>query len=180
MKSKLCSYAQHQLPSGIYHNPEPAIKEVLADVSPSNDLCERILGLNDSLDSALPNMHQVTRSNLVQVKKNKTIHWLQQLPKPQQDDVSRREALKCLKEDDDKVRKKRKENMLQAHTRQQILKQKERLEKHTLLKEHLITSSAELHQYLADVDAEVSTERVRKAKKLALLKLQRNKISTRD
>jgi len=70
--------------------------------------------------------------------------------------------------------------MLQAHTRQQILKQKERLEKHTLLKEHLITSSAELHQYLADVDAEVSTERVRKAKKLALLKLQRNKISTRD
>jgi len=62
--------------------------------------------------------------------------------------------------------------MLQAHTRQQTLKQNERLEKHTLLKEHLITSSAELHQSLADIDAEVSTERVRKAKKLALLKLQ--------
>jgi len=60
MKSKLCSYAQHQLPGGIYYNLEPAIKEVLADVSPSNDLCESILDLNDYLDSALPNMHQVT------------------------------------------------------------------------------------------------------------------------
>ena len=48
MKSKLCSYAQHQLPGGIYHNPEPAIKEILAD-SHSNDLCESILGLNDYL-----------------------------------------------------------------------------------------------------------------------------------
>jgi len=60
MKSKLCNYAQHQLPSGIYYNPESANKEVLGDVSPSNDLCESILGLNDYLNSALPNMHQVT------------------------------------------------------------------------------------------------------------------------
>jgi len=52
--------------------------------------------------------------------------------------------------------------MLQAHTWQHTLKQKERLEKHTLLKEHLITSSAELYQSLADVDAEVSTERAQK------------------
>ena len=178
MKTKLCSYAQHQLPGGVYYNPEPAMKEVLADVSPSNDLCESILGLNDYLSSVLPNMHQVTRSNLVQLKKNKTIEWLQELPKPQQDDivdlaiVSRKEALKCRKEDDDKVHKKRKENMLQAHSRQQTLKQKEKLEKHALLKEHLITSSEELYQSLTDVDAEVSVERERKAKKLALLKLQ--------
>ena len=60
MKSKLFSYIQHQLPGGIYHNPEPAIKEVLADISPSNNLCESILGLNNYLNSVLPNMHQVT------------------------------------------------------------------------------------------------------------------------
>ena len=60
--------------------------------------------------------------------------------------------------------------MLQAHTRQQTLEQKERLEKHALLKEHLITSSEELYRSLVDVDAEVCAERKRKTKKLALLK----------
>jgi len=64
------------------------------------------------------------------------MQWLQQLPKPHQDDVvdlaneSRREALKYHKEDD-KIFKKRKENMLQAYTRQQTLQQKEAGEAYT-------------------------------------------------
>ena len=62
--------------------------------------------------------------------------------------------------------------MLQAHTRQQTFEQKERLEQHLLLKEHLITSSEELYQSLADIDIKFNTERERKAKKLGLLKLQ--------
>jgi len=33
-------------------------------------------------------MYQVTKSNLVQVKKSKTMQWLQQLPKPQKDDIA--------------------------------------------------------------------------------------------
>ena len=41
-----------------------------------------------------------------------------------------------------------------------------------LLKEHLITSSEELYQSLADIDIKFNTERERKAKKLRLLKLQ--------
>ena len=57
MKLKLCGYVQHQLPGGIYYNPKPTFKKVLAEISPSNDLCESILGLNDYLSSAL---HQVT------------------------------------------------------------------------------------------------------------------------
>ena len=83
---------------------------------------------------------------------------MQQLPKPQQDDIvdiaigSRKEALKCRQEDDAKIAEKRKKNMLQAHTRQQTFEQKERLEQHLLLKEHLITSSEELYQSLADIE----------------------------
>ena len=41
-----------------------------------------------------------------------------------------------------------------------------------LLKEHLITSSEELYQSLADIDIKFNTERDKKAKKLGLLKLQ--------
>ena len=116
MKSKLSSYAQNYLPGGIYWDPEPKIKEILAKLNPSNDLCESILGLNDYLNTAIPNMHQVTRSNLVQLKKNKTVQWLQQLPQSQQSDVidlavsSRREACASRKDDDAKVIRQRRDN----------------------------------------------------------------------
>lgn len=178
MKSKLSSYAQNYLPGGIYWDPEPKIKEILAKLNPSNDLCESILGLNDYLNTAIPNMHQVTRSNLVQLKKNKTVQWLQQLPQSQQSDVidlavsSRREACASRKDDDAKVIKQRRDNMIQAHSRLQALRRKEQTEKHKLLKEHLITSSEELYQSIVTIDEEVSTATKRRAKKLALLKIQ--------
>ena len=175
MKSKLSSYAQDHLPGGIYWDPEPDVKKILEELNPSNDLCESILGLNDYLTTAIPNMHQVTRSNLVQLKKNKTIKWLQQLPQSQQDDVvslaiaSRRDVLASRKEADARVCKQRRDNMLQAHSRLQGLKFKEKTEKHALLQEHLIISSKELNEALANIDKEVSKS---KTKKLALLKLQ--------
>ena len=123
-------------------------------------------------------MHQVTRSNLVQLKKNKTVQWLQQLPQSQQSDVidlaisSRREACASRKDDDAKVIKQRRDNMIQAHSRLQALRHKEQTEKHKLLKEHLITSSEELYQSIVTIDEEVSTATKRRAKKLALLKIQ--------
>ena len=178
MKSKLSSYAQNYLPGGIYWDPDPKIKEILAKLNPSNDLCESILGLNDYLNTAIPNMHQVTRSNLVQLKKNKTVQWLQQLPQSQQSDVidlavsSRREACASRKDDDAKVIKQRRDNMIQAHSRLQALRRKEQTEKDKLLKEHLITSSEELYQSIVTIDEEVSTATKRRAKKLALLKIQ--------
>ena len=180
MKSKLSSYAQNQLPGGIYWDPEPKVnlKAILKELNPSNDFCESILGLNDYLNSTIPNMHQVTRSNLVQLKKNKTIQWLQQLPQPQQNDIidlavtSRKEAFTSRKEDDANICKQRRENMLQAHKRLMIYRYKERAEKHTLLKEHFITSSEELYQSIASIDKETCTASKRKAKKLALLKIQ--------
>ena len=73
MKAKLSTYAANQLPSGKYRKLEPQVEAVLRQLRPNNDLCESILGLNDYLVTALPNMAQQTRSNLVEVKKNKTI-----------------------------------------------------------------------------------------------------------
>ena len=64
MKSKLSSYAQNQLQGGIYWDPDPKVKVILEEVNPSNDLCESILGLNNYLNTAIPNMHQVKQSNL--------------------------------------------------------------------------------------------------------------------
>lgn len=80
MLEKLCSYAADQLPGGRYWNPDKQIRDVLCQLQPSNDVCESILGLNDYLTTAVPNLHQMSRSNLVQLKKNKTMKWLSKLP----------------------------------------------------------------------------------------------------
>ena len=80
MKEKLSSYAADQLPGGRYWNPDKQVKDVLCQLQPSNDICESILGLNDYLTSALPNLHQMSCSNLVQLKKNKTMTWLSEFP----------------------------------------------------------------------------------------------------
>lgn len=69
MRKKLCKYAQSLLPGGRYWEPDPAIEAVLRLVKPNNDLCESILGLNDYLSTAIPNLQQLSRSNLIQVKK---------------------------------------------------------------------------------------------------------------
>ena len=69
MKEKLSSYAEDQLPGGCYWEPEQEVQDVLRELKPSNDVCESILGLNDYLTTAIPNLHQMARSNLVQVKK---------------------------------------------------------------------------------------------------------------
>ena len=87
MREKLCTYAHAMLPGGKYWEPDLATKNILQQLKPTNDLCESILGLNDYLTTAIPNLSQLSRSNLIQVKKNKTIEWLQQLPREQQHSV---------------------------------------------------------------------------------------------
>ena len=85
MEMKLCEYAKDYLPGGLYWNPNPHVREIMTKLKPTNDLCESLLGLNDYLSGAMPNMHQMTRSNMIQVKKNKTIKWLHDLPNTEQD-----------------------------------------------------------------------------------------------
>ena len=75
MKEKLCTYAANQLPGGTYWDQvDPKIREVLTELQPSNDFCESILGLNDYLTTAIPNLNQMSRSNLIEIKK-KIIQW---------------------------------------------------------------------------------------------------------
>lgn len=87
MENKLNTYAKAQLPGGIYWNTEPEIQEILRQLEPSNDICESILGHNDYLSTAVPNLCQQSRSNLIEVKKNNTIKWLDALPEQEQDKV---------------------------------------------------------------------------------------------
>ena len=123
-----------QLRGGIYWDPQPHIKVILSEISPSNDVCESILGLNDYLSTAIPNMHQQARSNLTQIKKNKTMQWLQMLPQQKQDEVlelayaQRSEVLKERKKQalDKRICELRKEKMLQEHAKLQANKQKKK------------------------------------------------------
>ena len=69
MREKLCSYARDKLPGGLYWDPDENVKDILCQLKPSNDVCASILGLNDYLTTAIPNLHQMSRSNLVQILK---------------------------------------------------------------------------------------------------------------
>ena len=142
MKEKLCTYARNQLLGVKYWDPKECIKKVLAELKPSNDLCESILGHNDYLTTAIPNLHQVSRSNLVQVKKNQTMKWLDKLPREQQLRVmdlavkERQNVAKEYKNEEEERGKQRRQNMLQAHLRREALKQKAQQERDELSQKH--------------------------------------------
>jgi len=56
----------------------------------------------------MPNMDQLTRSSMVQVKKTNSIKWLDKLPKVQQEEMkSKSEVIKQYKEDQEGVAQKR-------------------------------------------------------------------------
>ena len=56
MNEKLSSYAVNQLPGGKFWNPTPFIRKELSKLKPSNDIVESMLGLNDYLITAIPNL----------------------------------------------------------------------------------------------------------------------------
>ena len=116
MKAKLMDYARNQLPGGVYWSPEPAVEKVLKGHRANNDVCESILGLNDHLTTAIPNMHQQTRSNLVEVKKNGTMAWYESLSSEERDAITklavkrRKQVMQETKKADEKLSQKRQEN----------------------------------------------------------------------
>ena len=70
MKLKLSACAADELPGGRYWNADSQTKDVLRELQPSNDVCQSILGQSDYLTTQIPNLHQMTQTNLVQVKKS--------------------------------------------------------------------------------------------------------------
>ena len=180
MKEKLCTYAKNYLPGGRYWEPDPDEKKVLTQIKPSNDLCESILGLNDYLTTALPNLHQVSRSNLVSAKKNKAIEWLDDLTDEQQLNVielaveSRKFVREEYKEAEKELTRKRLQNLKQAHMRRETSRKKAELEKEQLSSVYLVTSSDELHQVLGKINGKNMTASKQRSLKLSFLKTQVN------
>ena len=188
-EKKLSEYATTQLPGGLYWEPDPEVRAVLEGVQPSNDVCEAILGLNDYLNSAIPNMNQETRSNLVELKKNKTVAWLDGLPEDKQDMVvkkavaSRRKVADERRQESEKRAELRRQKLLQEHLRRKILQERADKERAKLSEAHLITSSAELYSTLQSIDEEDATAGSKRLRKLAVLKTQvkiRKKILNQD
>ena len=158
MREKLCTYAHAMLPGGKYWEPDLATESILRQLKPNNDLCESILGLNDYLTTAIPNLSQLSRSNLVQVKKNKTIQWFQQLPREQQHSVvelavqKRAQVAKQHKEEEAIQSIQRREKMVHDKCRRDALEQRAKEEREKLSRLHLITSTKELEQALSEID----------------------------
>ena len=89
MRNKLKVYAKDYLPSGRYWSPPEHVANILREIKPTNDICESILGLNDWLQTAMPNVCQLTKRNLIEAKKNKTIEWFDNniIPSKKQDEI---------------------------------------------------------------------------------------------
>jgi len=159
MNAKLSSYAQNQLPGGKYWQPKPDVASVLKSLKPNNDVCESILGLNDYLSMVMPNLHQMSKSNLVQAKKNKTVQWLDGLPSDQQHNIvelarkSRVQVKEAYNSEDDR-RKFRQEKMIREKNHRDALQKRAAEEKARLSKIHLITSVDELKGALSEIDEE--------------------------
>lgn len=189
MEQKLCSYAWKQLPGGTYWDPEPPIKDVLSQLKPTNDVVESVLGLNDYLTTAVPNLHQLAQSNLVEVKKNKSLQWLNTLPEKQQEIVlnlaiqEKQSLFQEYKEEEEQQAIQRRQNMLQAHSRREALKKKAHDEKERLLQNHLISSTQELSKAIEDIESESISASKKKTKIISLIKTQmqiRKKVLNQD
>ena len=66
---KMKAYKAELLPGGKLWNPDPDTRKALEKVRPTNDLCERILGLNDWIQKRTPNISQQKVSGMVEVLK---------------------------------------------------------------------------------------------------------------
>ena len=175
MNAKLSSYAENQLPGGRYWDPEPDVQSVLKSLKPNNDLCESILGLNGHLSIVMPNLHQMSKSNLVQARKNGTTKWLHTLPNDQQHaivDLARKNRQQ-VKEDyqrtEDEQHKFRQEKM---KNQRDALQKRADEERERLSKIHVITSVEELKSMLLEIEEESISTAKKSQKKHALVKEQ--------
>ena len=180
MKKKLYAYAKNQLPGGLYWDPEGEVKEILKKLPPTNDLCESLLGLNDHLTTSIPNLCQLTRSNLIETKKNKTMQWLDELPQEERDQVVNfavrlREKVKSdYREEREHVKAQRSKKLMEQKQRRDALKRRAQEELNKLDKLHLITSVAELREAIANIDESELSAAKKRDKKMSLLKDQIN------
>ena len=180
MTKKLYTYAKNQLPGGLYWNPEEEVKEILKKLPPTNDLCESLLGLNDHLTTSIPNLCQLTRSNLIESKKNKTMQWLGELVQQERDQIvglavkSRVKVKKDYREEQEQIKSHRSKKLLEQKQRKDALKRRAQEEVNKLGTLHLITSVTELQEALASIDESELSAAKKRNEKISLLKDQIN------
>ena len=119
------------------------MQDILRELKPSNDVCESILGSNDYLTTAIPNLHQMAHSNLVQVKK-RTLKWLSSLPEDEQSTivdlaVKQRRFVSKQCRDEEKMRsQQRQQKMSEENAKRVALERRLQEEKEKLPQSHLI------------------------------------------
>ena len=116
---------------------------------------------------------------MVQIKKNKTMEWLDNLPNTEQGDIVRmamknkREVAKSYQEHKSEVSQKRRDHLIQKHKERELAKQKREKEIEKLSKIHLINSVSELNNALSYIDENPDfSNSKKKTKKIELLKEQ--------
>ena len=178
MSDKLSSYARNQLPGGIYWEPTQEVESVLRGLKPNNDICESILGFNDYLTTAVPNLHQMTRSTLVEVKKNKSLKWLQNLPNDEKHAIEKlarekkAEVMQTYREEERIRISQRQAKMKESHEKREALKARSAREKEFLSTQHLISSPTELKQLLDTIDSQPLSVSRKRREKLDLVRTQ--------
>ena len=157
-----------------------SIRRVPSQLKPSKYICESVLGLNDYLTTALPNLDQASRSTLVQMKKNRTLKWFGTLPPQKQDSICtlavkrRKEVSKSCKGEAKQRAERRLKNLKQAHAKREAMKEKRLVKREELAKNHLIASSEELLEALSLIDSANLSEGKKRSEKVYLLKTQIN------
>ena len=176
MYRKLCAYAVNQLPGGEYWDPEDSnVRKILSELDPSNDLSESLLGLNDYLTTAIPNLDQLARSTLVEVKKNKTVQWLDNLSEERKDQVinlamASRKVVQMDNIQDKQARdESRRRKMIQEHDKRKMREKRNAEMKHKLSELHLIATTDELDEVLKEINDNTEMSQSKKdSKKLSV------------
>ena len=102
----------------------------------------------------------MTRSNLVEVKKNGTMKWLKEFSSGMKQTVTttamrmRKEVMRQCNEEEMTRSKCRQENMKQSYQRRMIMREKAAKERPHLSKQHLITTTLELKEALDEINSD--------------------------
>ena len=133
-------------------------------------MCESLLGLNDYLATSIPNLSQLTCSNLIETKKNKS-NEMAGGTSPGRMRPSNHLGPDS-KDEQELIKTQRTKKLYEGKQRRDALKKRTQEELVKLGQIHFITSAAELQGALADIEKSGLSVAKKRDKKLSLLKDQ--------
>ena len=175
MRDKLKSYAKDQLPGGKYWDPPPNVAKILEEIEPSNDVCESILGLNDWLQTSMPSASQLTKRNIIEAKKNKTVEWLDTIPAEKQNTAikmaaSQRNEVRRLDKQEALKRNELRQSIMKKDIEKQNLKQRKAEDMKDIL---VINNIQQMDKIIKSIESDVMlNQKQRNGKIKEVLKAQ--------